>query len=107
MARPPAILRIWHGRTARARADAYAAFLLARAVADYRSVPGNLDVNIVRRDEGEVTHFLTVTRWVNEAAIRAFAGEDVRRAKYYPEDADFLLEFESEVLHYEIVEPAT
>jgi heme-degrading monooxygenase HmoA len=97
------ILRIWHGRTSRERADAYARFLLERAVPDYRSVPGNLDVAVVRRDDGYVTHFLTVTRWQDEAAIRAFAGEDLLQAKYYPEDREFLLEFEPRVEHYEIV----
>ena len=97
------ICRMWHGRTSRERADAYAAFLEQRAVPDYRSVPGNLDVAVLRRDEGDVTHFLTVTNWVSEEAIRAFAGNDLLKAKYYPEDADFLLEFEPEVAHFDVL----
>src|SRR6187402_1821401 len=91
------ICRIWHVRTPRARADAYQAFLAQRAIPDYRSVSGNLDVAILRRDEGEVSHFLTVTHWQSEAAIRAFAGDDLLKAKYYPEDQDYLLEFEETV----------
>jgi len=43
---------------------------------------------------------MTVTHWESEDAIRAFAGNDVLKAKYYPEDADFLLEFEPYVQHY-------
>lgn len=97
------ICRIWHGRTARKQADAYAAFLERRAIPDYRSIPGNLDVAVLRRDDGEVTHFLTVTHWISERAIHEFAGEDILRAKYYPEDSEFLLEFESYVQHYTIV----
>ena len=97
------IVRIWHGRTRRDRADAYGAFLTQRAIPDYRSVPGNLDVAILRNDEREVSHFLTVTRWITEDAIRAFAGRDILKAKYYPEDKDFLLEFELEVQHFEVV----
>lgn len=97
------IVRIWHGRTERRRADEYARFLEARAVPDYRSVPGNLEVVVLRRDEGETTHFLTVTRWSDLEAIRAFAGAQLLRAKYYPEDARFLLELEPEVRHYEVV----
>ncbi len=104
---PSPILRIWHGRTARSRADEYARFLLARAVPDYRSVPGNLEVRIARRDVGEVTHFLAITRWANESAVRAFAGESPTVAKYYPEDRDFLLELEPQVVHYSLLEPAT
>jgi hypothetical protein len=37
------------------------------------------------------------------ASIKAFAGDDVETAKYYPEDRDFLLEFEPKVVHYEVV----
>jgi heme-degrading monooxygenase HmoA len=99
----PMICRIWHGRTSRERADAYAAFLEQRAIPDYRAVLGNIDVAILRRDEGNVSHFLTVTHWVSEHAIRAFAGDAVLKAKYYPEDADFLLEFEPEVQHFEVI----
>ena len=91
---------MWHGRTLRAKADAYASFLVQRAIPDYRSVKGNIDVAILRRDEGEVTHFLTVTHWQSEEAIRAFAGDDLLKAKYYPKDEDFLLEFEPAVQHF-------
>ena len=97
------IVRIWHGRTWRTRADEYAAFLTKRAIPDYRGVAGNLDVSILRRDEGDVSHFLTVTRWESEEAIRAFAGSDVLKAKYYPEDKGFLLEFEARVQHFSVV----
>ena len=46
---------------------------------------------------------MTFTIWENLDAVRRFAGDAVERAKYYPEDARFLLEFEPEVVHYEIV----
>jgi len=94
------ICRIWHGRTPRSKADAYAHFLASRAIPDYQSVPGNLSVQVLRRDDADATHFLTVTHWESEDAIRAFAGNDILKAKYYPEDADFLLEFEPYVQHY-------
>ena len=100
------ITRIWHGRTARNRADEYSAFLTIRAIPDYRSIAGNLEVAILRRDEIDVSHFLTVTRWESEEAIGAFAGEDVLKAKYYPEDEEFLLEFEPQVQHYTVVSAA-
>jgi heme-degrading monooxygenase HmoA len=97
------ICRIWHGRTACTKADAYARFLEERAIPDYRSVRGNVSVAIMRRDEGAVSHFLTVTHWDSEASIRAFAGEDVLKAKYYAEDKEFLLEFEPQVQHYVVM----
>lgn len=96
------ICRIWHGRTNLAKADEYEEFLKIRALPDYRSVPGNLDVFVMRRDEGDVTHFLTLSHWESEDAIRAFAGDDLLKAKYYLEDRDFLLEFEPTVQHFVI-----
>jgi len=97
------IVRIWHGRTRHERADEYAAFLTLRAIPDYRGTPGNLEAAILRRDEADASHFLTVTRWESEDAIRAFAGSEVLKAKYYAEDKDFLLEFEDNVQHYVVV----
>jgi hypothetical protein len=49
-----------------------------------------------------VTHFITLTFWRDIDSIKAFAGEEVETAKYYPEDADYLLEFEPTVVHYEV-----
>lgn len=97
------IVRMWHGRTSPEKADAYAAFLERRAIPDYRSVPGNFAVHVLRRDQADSTHFITLTHWASEDAIRAFAGDDLLKAKYYPEDEGFLLEFEPQVVHYRVV----
>lgn len=96
------IARLWHGTTRRERADDYASFLADRAMPDYRGTPGNLGAQVLRRDEGDVVHFLTLSYWEDEDAIRAFAGDDVLKAKYYPEDEGFLLEIEPRVAHYEV-----
>ena len=97
------IARMWHGVTPEAKANKYSDFLNARAIPDYRGVPGNLAVYILRRDEGDKTHFVTLTFWESLEAIKEFAGEPVDRAKYYPEDRDYLLEFEPKVQHWEVV----
>ena len=97
------IVRMWHGRVPSEKAAQYREFLNRRAIPDYRSVPGNVSVHILERRDGAVTHFVTMTFWESMAAIRGFAGKDVEVAKYYPEDRDFLLEFESTVVHYEVV----
>jgi heme-degrading monooxygenase HmoA len=94
------IVRLWHGRVPSTKAAAYRQFLEQRAVPDYRSVPGNLSVHILERADGDVTHFMTMTFWTDVEAIRSFAGADVEAAKYYPEDAEFLLEYEPRVIHY-------
>lgn len=97
------MIRMWHGRVPTTKAKAYREFLNQRAIPDYRSVAGNLSVHILEREEAEVTHFITLTFWQDLESIRAFAGEPIERAKYYPEDRDFLLEFEPEVVHYQVV----
>ena len=98
---PVAITRIWHGRTKAEHADEYLQFVIETGVADYKSVEGNLSVEIWRRIEGDVCHFWTVTKWDSYDSIRQFAGDDLEKAKYYPEDEGILLEFEEGVEHYE------
>ncbi|MDH5829051.1 hypothetical protein QFW80_00740 [Luteimonas sp. M1R5S18] len=97
------IARTWHGRVAGAQADAYHAYLLRTGLGDYASTPGNRGVQVLRRTEGEITHFLLITLWDSLDAIRAFAGPDYERARYYPEDDDYLLEREPFVTHYEVL----
>ncbi len=67
-------------------------------------MPGNLAVYLLWREEGDISHFLTLTQWVSLQAIEAFAGEDITRAKYYAEDANYLLDYEPTVQHYEVAD---
>ena len=97
------IVRMWHGRVPTSKARVYREFTNRRAIPDYQSVRGNISVHILERQEGEVTHFITLTFWESLEAIKGFAGDNIERAKYYPEDKDFLLEFEPTVVHYEVV----
>jgi heme-degrading monooxygenase HmoA len=101
------IVRLWHGRVPTEKATAYRAFLNSRAIPDYQSVPGNISVHVLERRDGDVTHFVTMTFWDRMESIRAFAGDAVATAKYYPEDAEFLLEYEPQVVHYEVVGQST
>lgn len=98
------IARRWHGIVPTEKAQAYRAFLIDRAIPNYQSVPGNLGVFIFLRADGDVTHFETLTFWQDRAAIRRFAGDEIERAKYYPEDKQYLLEFEPTVKHFEVVD---
>jgi heme-degrading monooxygenase HmoA len=97
------IARLWHGITLSTKADEYVDYLNKTGIADYQATEGNLGVQILRRTEGEQAHFLIITLWESVEAIKKFAGEDYERARYYPEDQDFLLEFEENVIHYEVI----
>jgi heme-degrading monooxygenase HmoA len=98
------ITRIWHGVTPAAKSDAYLNLMRTIAIPDYRSTPGNQGAYALRRIEGDTAHFLMVTLWESELAIRAFAGDDISVAKYYGFDKDFLLELEPFSTHYETYE---
>lgn len=96
------IARIWHGITEARQADEYLSFLIERAIPDYESIEGNRGAYILRRMDGEQAHFLTLSFWDSAEAIRKFAGADIEQARYYPEDANFLREFEPKVTHYQV-----
>ncbi len=96
------ILRTWHGRTKLSDADAYEAFMKERAAPDYGSVDGLVKLYFTRRDDGDVAHFLLVTVWSSMEAVKAFAGDDPGRAKYYPEDDKYLLEKEDHSLNHDV-----
>jgi heme-degrading monooxygenase HmoA len=95
------ITRIWHGRTSAAKSEEYLHLMRTVAIPDYRAIPGNAGAYALRRIEGEVAHFLMVTFWESEDAIRAFAGNAITAAKYYDFDKSFLLEIEPASTHYE------
>ena len=83
------IVRMWHVRVPRVKAQRYREFLNEHAIPDYRSVAGNISVYVLERRDGEVTHFSTLSFWQSMASIRAFAGEVVETAKYYPKTKTF------------------
>jgi heme-degrading monooxygenase HmoA len=96
--------RVWHGRTKANDAEEYLEYLYKSGVPDYRHTPGNQGAWVFRRIDGDVAHFITLTFWESREAIKAFAGDDIEVARYYPEDRKYLLEFEPSVTHYEIFE---
>jgi heme-degrading monooxygenase HmoA len=98
------IARTWHGAVRAEDAEAYHRYLLDTGLGDYQRAPGNHGVHVLRRVEGSVAHFLLLTFWESWEAIRAFAGSDPERARYYPEDERFLLELEPTVTHYEVLD---
>jgi uncharacterized damage-inducible protein DinB len=94
------ITRIWHGKTKKENADNYRQYVTDSGVKEYQQTDGNLDTQIWQKDEDGITHIWTVTQWKDFNSIKKFAGEDFQKAKYYPKDKEYLLEFEPNVEHY-------
>jgi heme-degrading monooxygenase HmoA len=97
-----AIMRLWHGKVAIEKADGYEKFIISRAAPDYDSVDGLLKLYFQRRNENTIVHFLLVKIWDSMESVKKFAGEHPEKAKYYPEDDDYLLEKEETSALYEI-----
>ena len=98
------VMRRWHSRIRTGDRAAYAAYINATGGADYAATPGNLGFQMLMRDLGDgSTEVTTLSWWQSPAAITAFAGADISRARYYPEDDRFLLEKPDTVDHYDVV----
>jgi heme-degrading monooxygenase HmoA len=98
------ILRRWRGAVRAEAAERYLAYVSETGVADYRDTPGNLGVLMLSRPVGDLVEVVTLSLWRSMDAVRAFAGEEPEKARYYPEDDEYLVEKDDHVEHYEVDE---
>jgi heme-degrading monooxygenase HmoA len=98
------IARIWRGAVRPGDADRYADYMRGTGVKEYAETAGNRGVLMLRRDESDRSEFVMVTLWESLDAVRAFAGDEVERAVFYPEDEAFLVERDLTATHYEVLE---
>jgi hypothetical protein len=100
------IMREWRAEVRRALKDEYVAYVKATGIAGYRQIPGNLGAIVATRDiDAERAEIVTLSWWENESSIKAFAGSDIGRARYYPEDVRYLLTRPETVQHYDSTGP--
>ena len=98
------IIREWRGRASSSQANAYPKHFHEKVVPELRRVPGFAGAQLGRRQLDDKIEFLVLTRWRSMDAIRAFAGKDVDQAVVEPGAVAALIEFDSRVRHYEVVE---
>lgn len=96
------IVRMWRGHVPAAKKDAYVRYLEDTGLADYRRTAGNRGAYLLCREAGDKVEFTTLTFWDSIESIEAFAGADYSRARYYPRDTEFLLDFAETGEHYEV-----
>ena len=101
---PSMIARTWHGVVPAEKEEKYLEYIKQTGVVDAEATKGNQGVFVLRRREADKTHFLFLSLWESMEAIKAFVGDDVEKALYYPEDAAYLLEMEPGVKHYDVAE---
>ena len=96
------IVRIWRGWTTRANAAAYERLLreevfpgiAARGIAGYRGV------ELLRREDGGETEFMTVMRFDGLKDVRDFAGQNYEVAVIPPRARALLERADERALHY-------
>jgi heme-degrading monooxygenase HmoA len=97
------ILRRWTGRIRTADKADYADYIEGTGGADYTSTPGNLGFQMLFRDLTDgISEVTTLSWWRSVDDIRAFAGEDIEAARYYPEDDRFLFDRPRTVDHFKV-----
>ncbi len=96
------LARIWRGATRAADADGYVEYLRGTGLKEYRATDGNRGAWVMWRVVDDRAEFITLSFWESRDAIRRFAGDEIDRAVFYPEDDRFLVERELTVDHYEV-----
>ena len=97
------IARMWRGWVETAKVAGYVDYIERTGLAGYRGTPGNLGAQMWSRDLGDGrTEVTTVSWWESVDDIRGFAGDDIGRAVFYPEDDAFLVDRETTVTHHEV-----
>jgi antibiotic biosynthesis monooxygenase (ABM) superfamily enzyme len=94
---------MWRGWTAPEDGDAYERFLLEKLFPSMRAIPGFLGADVLRRADGALTAFVTLTRFESLSDVRAFAGEDYERPVLEPEALALLARYHERALHFETV----
>jgi drug/metabolite transporter (DMT)-like permease/heme-degrading monooxygenase HmoA len=99
------IARTWQGVVPDHKADAYYDYLKATGLDAFEHTNGNRGYYVLRKSETNVTRFMILSLWDSMDAIKQFAGKDPDKARFFPEDDDYLIEKEMCAEHYEVLGP--
>jgi heme-degrading monooxygenase HmoA len=100
------LCRIWHGWTTPQNADAYEHLLKDEIFAGItsRKIDGYRGIQLLRRELGAETEFVTMMWFTSLDAVRAFAGEDYTRAVVPAKAQALLARYEARSAHYDVKE---
>jgi heme-degrading monooxygenase HmoA len=103
------IERIWHGWTAREDADEYERLLREEILPSFADADndGYRGARVLRREadgDDALVEFVTVLRFEDLDAVRAFAGEEYREAHVPPAARRVLARYDDRARHYEVRE---
>ncbi len=97
------ISRHWRGIIRRTEAENYLDHLRQKTFPQLEKIEGFRGASILKREVAEGIEFLIVTNWESIEAIRRFAGAEINHAVVPPEAQAMMVEYDSKVVHYEVV----
>jgi heme-degrading monooxygenase HmoA len=97
------VARTWRGATRAEDAERYLEYLHQSGLAAFQETPGNRGATVLRRVAAGRAEFVVVSLWESAEAIRSFAGADIGRAVFFPEDDRYLVERDLHVDHFDVV----
>ena len=100
------ICRIWHGWTTPANADSYERLLREEIFGgiERRGLAGFRGIDLLRREAGGETEFVTLMWFDSLEAVAAFAGDDYAVAVLPPAARALLARFDARSAHYSVKE---
>ncbi len=100
------IARMWRGWVRTEDRGVYVEYVEETGMSEYRRTPGNRGAHMLTRDlDDGRTEIVTLSFWDSRDVIAGFAGDDISRAVFYPEDDRYLVDRETTVTHFEVAEP--
>jgi len=96
------LIRTWRGLIRSGDTDRYLAYVERTGLTDFARSPGHLGALTLHRPVAGGVELMILSGWESEAALAGFAGEDLERARFYPEDEAFLIDRDWRTVHYRL-----
>jgi heme-degrading monooxygenase HmoA len=96
------IARIWRGRAAETKADAYRHHFVSNVAPHLAALAGHRGAYLLRRGSEGQMEFLAMTLWDSLESVTAFTGPDPCIAVVEPEARALLTEFDDFARQYEV-----
>lgn len=95
-------LRKWKCRVPYRHWDGFLEYLKETGVADTVTTAGCHGYQILERYLKDNVELTLLTWWDTLESVKAYAGNNITKARLYPEDARFELDADEHVSHYEV-----
>ena len=96
------IARVWRGATRAEDAEKYGAYVEETGLRGARELPGSRGTLLLRRERDGRAEFQTILLFDSLDDVRAFAGDELDEAVFFPDDDRYLVDRDLDVAHYDV-----